>query len=74
MGKIKELYQAVVDKIISTRISNIKINTSRLVEMGYTSEESTLIFEDVKGRIITNSLQNDEKSINSYILKNYKRS
>lgn len=74
MGKIKELYQAVVDEIISTRISNIKINTSRLVEMGYTSEESTLIFEDVKGRIITNSLQNDEKSINSYILKNYKRS
>ena len=74
MNKTIELYQQVLDQIISSRVSNIRINTDKLLEMGYNTEESVLIFDDIKARIINCSLQNDERSINSYILKNYKRS
>lgn len=70
----QQKYQTAVDQIIQSKISNLQINLDRLVQMGYTKEESTIIFEDIKGRVITNSLQNNENSINSYILKNYKRS
>ena len=71
---VKGLYQSVVDQVIESRISNLQLNLDKLVEMGYTRDESTLILEDVKGRVITCSLQNDERSINSYVLNNYKRS
>ena len=71
---IQKEYQEAVDKIIQTRIANLQINIDKLVQMGYTQQESNIIIADVKGRIITSSLQNDPNSIHSYILKNYKRS
>lgn len=74
LDRVRELYQIVVDQVIQSKISNLQINTDRLIEMGYSKEDATLILEDVKGRVIRSTLQNDERSINSYILNNYKRS
>lgn len=67
-------YQKTIDEIISTRISQLTVNQEKIESMGFNQEEAQLIFEDVKGRIITNTLQNTENSITAYILNKHKKS
>ena len=67
-------YQKTIDEIISTRISQLTVNQEKIEAMGFNQEEAQLIFEDVKGRIITNTLQNTENSITAYILNKHKKS
>lgn len=70
----RKKYQKVIDEIVATRTSNLKINIERIAQLGYTHEEAELIFSDVKGKIISNSLQNTEYSIEAYILNKHKKS
>ena len=70
----QQKYQTVIDDIITTRISQLKINQEKIQTMGFNQEEAKLIYEDVKGRILTNTLQNTEYSIEAYILNKHKKS
>ena len=74
IDKAKNKYQKTLDEIISSRISNLQINLDIITAMGFGKEEAELILSDVKGRIITNSLQNNENSIEAYILNKHKKS
>lgn len=70
----RKKYQKTIDEIVATRISNLKVNIERITQLGYTQEEAEIILSDVKGRIISNSLQNTEYSIEAYILNKHKKS
>ena len=67
-------YQKAIDEIISTRISQLTVNQEKIESLGFNQEEAHIIFEDVKGRIISNTLQNTESSITAYILNKHKKS
>lgn len=68
------LYQKEIDEITQMKIKNLSINISKIEEMGYSSTESAVIYETIKGKIINNELPNSENSLKPYILKHYKRS
>ena len=70
----RKKYQKVIDEIVATRTSNLKINIERIAQLGYTQQEAEIILSDVKGKIISNSLQNTEYSIEAYILNKHKKS
>lgn len=68
------IYQSYISQIISMKVSRIKFNEGKIKELGYSGAELELIYEDVKGKIISNQLSNNENEIKYYILKHYKRS
>ena len=67
-------YQNAIDEIIKLKVSQIKFNKEKIESMGFNQEEAQLIYEDIKGRIITDSLTNTDYSIQAYILNKHKKS
>lgn len=67
-------YQRAIDEIIKIKVSQIKFNQEKIESMGFNQEEAQLIYEDIKGRIITDSLTNTDYSIQAYILNKHKKS
>lgn len=67
-------YQKTIDEIIKIKVSQIKFNQEKIESMGFNQEEAQLIYEDIKGRIITDSLTNTDYSIQAYILNKHKKS
>ena len=67
-------YQNAIDEIIKLKVSQIKFNKEKIESMGFNQEEAQLIYEDIKGRIITDSLTNTDFSIQAYILNKHKKS
>lgn len=74
LEEIKNIFQAKINELTKFKISNIQVNLEKIVSMGYSQEESNIIFDDIRRRILTESLQNNPQSIRSYVLSNYKRS
>lgn len=68
------LYQNEIDEITKSKLSNLTINKAKIEEMGYTTSDSVVIYENVKGKVINSELPTNEKSLKQYILKHYKRS
>lgn len=67
-------YQKTIQDITKTRLSNLEFNLEKIQSMGFDNIEANLILTDIKGRIVSNTLQNKTSSIEAYILKNYKKS
>lgn len=67
INKLEEKYVAIRDKY-----NSITYSGDDLIYLGYTGKTIGLILDDVKRQIINNRLDADIKSINKYVLKNYK--
>lgn len=67
INKLEEKYVAIRDKY-----NSITYSGDDLISLGYTGKTIGLILDDVKRQIINNRLDADIKSINKYVLKNYK--
>ena len=67
INKLEEKYVAIRDKY-----NSITYSGDDLISLGYTGKLIGLILDDVKRQIINNRLDDDNESINKYVLKNYK--
>lgn len=70
----KGYYQKTINEIIQTKLTNLQFNQEKIEEMGFSKKEAKMIFMDIRGRIITDSLHNSESSIRAYILNKHKKS
>lgn len=73
INRIEEL-RKVESKYITIRdkYNSITYCGDDLISLGYRGKEIGIILDDVKRQIINNKLSTDIKSINKYVLKNYK--
>ena len=74
LEEMHKKYQGTIQDITQTRLSNLEFNLEKIQSMGFDNIEANLILTDIKGRIVSNSLQNKQSSIEAYVLKNYKKS
>lgn len=74
LSDIQSLYQKEVDEIRHSRLSKITLNTNKIEEMGYSSAQAILIYNSITGKIINKELPSNDKCIEQFILKHYKRS
>lgn len=54
------------------RFDNLKINGTKLQEMGFKSKKIKLVLDDVRKQIVTKQLSNTEEAITNYITKKFR--
>ena len=67
LSNIEQLYQEHI-----LRFDNLQINGQKLQEMGFKSKKIKIVLEDVRKMIVTQKIENDEKTITEYINKKFK--
>lgn len=73
INRIEELKKMEAKYItVRDKYNLITYSGDDLISLGYTGKLIGLILDDVKRQIINNRLDDDNESINKYVLKNYK--
>ena len=67
LSNIEQLYQEHI-----LRFNNLQINGQKLLEMGFKSKKIKLVLEDIRKMVVTQRIENDEKTITEYINKKFK--
>lgn len=67
LSNIEQLYQEHI-----LRFNNLQINGQKLLEMGVKSKKIKLVLEDIRKMVVTQRIENDEKTITEYINKKFK--
>ena len=80
-GQNPELANPVLEELSNTeqlyqehilRFNNLQINGQKLLEMGFKSKKIKLVLEDIRKMVVTQRIENDEKTITEYINKRFK--
>lgn len=62
----------MTEETVKDKYNSITYGRDDLISLGYTGKVIGMLLDDVKRQIINNNLYINTKSINKYVLKNYK--